>query len=62
MTKGTTIYFTTSFDTKERHGIIQEVTSAGYLINGVWYAKNDIQIKHTLLDSKQYSSNELLLG
>jgi len=56
------VYFTTPFDQNERHGIVQEVTSAGYLINNVWYSKGDIQIKNVLLDSKTETDKQLILG
>jgi len=63
MTKGQTVYFTTSFDNNERSGVIQEVTSVGYLINNVWYGKSDIQVKNVLLDSKTLPVNQqLILG
>jgi len=63
MIKGQTIYFTTSFDSNERSGVIQEVTSVGYLINNVWYSKNDVKVKNVLLDNKNYSSSQqLILG
>lgn len=61
--KGQTVYFTTSFDSNQRSGVVQEVTSAGYLINGVWYGKNDLSVKNVLLDSKtQMNSQQLILG
>ena len=63
MTKGQTVYFTTLFDSNERAGVIQEVTSVGYLINGAWYRKKDINIKNVLLDSKLDATNkQLILG
>jgi len=63
MTKGQTVYFTTSFDLNERSGVIQEVTAVGYLINNVWYSKNDVKIKNILLDSKVDATNkQLILG
>ena len=63
MKKGQTIYFTTPFDTNERCGLVQEVTSAGYLINNIWYGKNDVRVKNVLLDSKTQSSDQqLILG
>jgi hypothetical protein len=63
MNKGNTIIFTTPFDSNERTGVIQEVTSAGYLVNGVWYGKNDIKVKNILLDSRNsYDNNQLILG
>ena len=63
MNKGNTVFFTTSFDSNERTGVIQEVTSVGYLINNVWYTKEDISIKNILLDSKnEASNNQLILG
>lgn len=61
--KGQVIYFTTSFDTNERSGLVQEVTSAGYLINNVWYGKKDLNVKNILLDSKSSPTNQqLILG
>ena len=63
MTKGQTIYYTTSFDSNERTGVIQEVTSVGYLINNTWYGKKDINIKNVLLDSKtSVTDQQLILG
>ena len=63
MNKGTTVFFTTSFDSNERSGVIQEVTSVGYLINSVWYGKNDINVKNILLDSKSVeNTGKLILG
>jgi hypothetical protein len=63
MTKGQTIFYSTSFDSNERTGVIQEVTSVGYLINNIWYSKKDINIKNVLLDSKSPVSNQqLILG
>ncbi len=63
MNKGNTVFFTTSFDSNERSGVIQEVTSVGYLINSVWYGKNDINVKNILLDSKSVENNsKLILG
>lgn len=63
MNKGQTIYFTTVFDNNERTGVIQEVTSVGYLINNVWYSKKDITVKNVLLDSKTNLDNkQLILG
>jgi len=63
MTKGQTVFFTTSFDENERSGVIQEVTSVGYQINNVWYSKNDVKIKNILLDSKTSTQNQqLILG
>jgi len=63
MTKGQTVFFTTSFDENERSGVIQEVTSVGYQINNVWYSKNDIKVKNILLDSKTSTQNQqLILG
>ena len=63
MNKGNTVFFTTSFDSTERSGVIQEVTSVGYLINSVWYGKNDINVKNILLDSKSVENNsKLILG
>ena len=62
MTAGQTIYYKTTFDIGERSGVIQEVTSVGYLINGVWYSKNDIQIINVLLDSKVQQTGQLILG
>lgn len=63
MVKGQTVFFTTSFDSNERHGVIQEITSAGYLINGVWYSKKDVNVKNVLLDSRnENSSQQLILG
>jgi hypothetical protein len=63
MTKGQTVFFTTSFDENERSGVIQEVTSVGYQINNVWYSKNDIKVKNVLLDSKTSTQNQqLILG
>ena len=63
MTKGQTVFFTTSFDSNERSGVIQEVTSVGYLINNVWYTKKDVKIKSVLLDNKNYAANQqLILG
>ena len=61
MTKGQTVYFTTLFDSNERAGVIQEVTSVGYLINGAWYSKKDITIKNVLLDSKLDATNKQLI-
>lgn len=63
MNKGNTIIFTTPYDSNERTGVIQEITSAGYLVNGVWYSKNDIKLKNILLDSRNsYDNNQLILG
>jgi len=63
MTKGQTVYFTTTFDENERAGVIQEVTSVGYQINNVWYSKKDIKVKNILLDSKNEVTNQqLILG
>lgn len=63
MNKGNTVFFTTSFDSNERSGVIQEVTSVGYLINSVWYGKNDINVKNILLDSKSVeNTGKLILG
>ena len=63
MTKGQTVFFTTSFDNNERSGVIQEVTSMGYQINNVWYAKKDVNVKNILLDSKTSTHNQqLILG
>ena len=63
MNKGNTVFFTTSFDNNERSGVIQEVTSVGYLINSVWYGKNDINVKNILLDSKSVeNTGKLILG
>jgi len=63
MTKGQTVFFTTSFDENERSGVIQEVTSIGYQINNVWYSKNDVKIKNILLDSKTSTQDQqLILG
>ena len=63
MTKGQTVFFTTSFDENERYGVIQEVTSVGYQINNVWYSKNDVKIKNILLDSKTSTQDQqLILG
>jgi hypothetical protein len=63
MTKGQTVIFATSFDTNERTGVIQEVTSVGYLINNTWYSKKDIKIKNILLDSRvDVSNKQLILG
>jgi hypothetical protein len=63
MTKGQTIYYTTSFDSNERAGVIQEVTSVGYLINNTWYSKKDININNILLDSKtSVTDQQLILG
>jgi len=63
MTKGQTIIYATSFDVNERSGVIQEVTSVGYLINNIWYSKKDIKIKNILLDSRTDTSNkQLILG
>jgi len=63
MTKGQTVFFTTSFDENERSGVIQEVTSVGYQINNVWYSKNDVKIKNILLDSKTSTQDQqLILG
>ena len=61
MNKGNTVFFTTSFDSNERSGVIQEVTSVGYLINSVWYGKNDINVKNILLDSKSAENNSKLI-
>jgi len=61
--KGQTVYYTTSFDANERTGVIQEVTSVGYLINNVWYSKKDVIIKNVLLDNKMDTTNQqLILG
>jgi hypothetical protein len=63
MTKGTTVFFTTSFDPNERTGVIQEVTSVGYLIGNVWYSKKDVKVKSVLIDSKNYPTDQqLILG
>ena len=63
MTKGQTVFFTTSFDNNERSGVIQEVTSMGYQINNVWYAKKDVNVKNILLDSKTSTHDQqLILG
>lgn len=64
MTKGQTVFFTTSFDQNERSGVIQEMTSVGFLINNVWYSKKDIKIKNVLLDNKNYggTNQQLILG
>lgn len=63
MNKGQTVFFSTSFDQNERSGVIQEVTSVGFLISGVWYSKKDISFKNVLLDSKaDYSNKQLILG
>lgn len=63
MKRGQTVYFTTSFDTQERTGVIQEVTSVGYLINNTWYSKKDVSIKNILLDNKMDTGNQqLILG
>jgi len=63
LNKGQTVYFTTSFDNNERSGVIQEVTSVGYLINGVWYSKNDVRVKNILLDSRNTTNpHQLILG
>jgi len=61
--KGQTVYYITSFDANERTGVIQEVTSVGYLINNVWYSKKDVIIKNVLLDNKMDTTNQqLILG
>lgn len=63
MTKGQTITYTSSFDKDERTGVIQEITSVGYLINNIWYSKKDIKVKNILLDSRMEVSNkQLILG
>ena len=63
MTKGQTIIYTTSFDMNERTGVIQEVTSVGYLIDNTWYSKKDLKVKNILLDSRADTSNkQLILG
>jgi len=63
MKKGQTIFFTTPFDSNERSGVIQEVTSVGYLISNIWYSKKDVKIKNVLLDNKNYDVNhQLILG
>ena len=63
MTKGQTVFFTTSFDNNERSGVIQEVTSVGCQINNVWYSRNDIKVKNILLDSKTpIQDKQLILG
>jgi hypothetical protein len=63
MTKGQTVIFNTPFDTNERVGVIQEVTSVGYLINNIWYSKKDIVLKNILLDNRTYvDNNQLILG
>ncbi len=59
---GQTIYFTSTFSTQERVGVIQEATSYGYLINGTWYAFKDINIKNVLLDSKSTNNQQILFG
>jgi hypothetical protein len=63
MTKGQTIIYATSFDANERTGVIQEVTSVGYLIDNIWYSKKDIKVKNILLDNRTVISNkQLILG
>jgi hypothetical protein len=63
MKTGQTVYFNTSFDNNERHGVIQEITSVGLLINNVWYSKKDVNVKNILLDSKSETNNQqLILG
>lgn len=58
---GQTIYYTTKFSTEEKSGILQEQTSLGFRINGVWYGNSDIIIKNVLLDSKSNTGNSQLL-
>lgn len=58
---GQTVYYTTQFCKEEKSGILQEQTSLGYKINGVWYANGDITIKNVLLDSKTTTDNKQLL-
>lgn len=60
--RGTTLYFTTPWDTKQRHGVVQEVTSIGYKIDNVWYSKTDLQVKNVLLDSRTSNNADLILG
>ena len=63
MTKGQTVIYTSSFDGNERTGVIQEITTVGYLINSTWYSKKDIKIKNILLDSRtNISDKQLILG
>jgi len=59
---GQTVIYITKYDTSEREGIVEEITSLGYRINGNWYSNNDITIKHILLDSKNVSGQSLILG
>jgi hypothetical protein len=59
--QGQTVYFTTLFCKEEKSGILQEQTSLGYKISGVWYANGDISIKNVLLDSKTNTNNNQLL-
>lgn len=60
--RGTILYFTTPWDSAERNGVVQEVTSLGYRIGNVWYSKNEIQIKNVLLDSRSNNNADLILG
>ena len=63
MTKGQTVIYATSFDSNERTGVIQEITSVGYLINNTCYSKKDINIKNIILDSRaNISDKQLILG
>lgn len=62
MTKNQTVYFSTKYDPNERIGVVQEVTSIGYLINNIWYNKEDITINNVLLDSKAQNNEQLLFG
>lgn len=63
MRKGQTILYTTSFDNNERTGVIQEITTVGYLINNIWYAKEDLTMKCILIDSRTNIFDEqLILG
>ena len=57
-----TVYYTTDYDSKERVGVIQEVTSMGYKIDNTWYNHGTINFNNVLLDSRQQPADELILG
>ena len=60
---GQTVFYTSKFSNQERSGTVQEATTMGYLINNTWFAKEDINIKNVLLDSKSNQNpGQLILG
>jgi hypothetical protein len=60
---GQTVIYTTTYDNNEREGIVEEMTTLGYRINGNWYSKDEINVKQVLLDSKNIENNSrLILG